>query len=112
MRGVSLSAFGLFRSSRPYTVFWGDDRNGTTQNDARPSGRNTGKGDSYQTVDVSLAKRFRAANKNFEGRIEAFNILSTVNFDEYVGALLSPFFGKPTSAFPQRAIQLAALVRF
>jgi hypothetical protein len=112
MRGVSLSAFGLFRSSRPYTVFWGDDRNGTTQNDARPSGRNTGKGDSYQTVDVSLAKRFRAANKNFEARIEAFNILSTVNFDEYVGALLSPFFGKPTSAFPQRAIQLAALVRF
>jgi hypothetical protein len=112
MRGVSLSAFGLFRSSRPYTVFWGDDRYGTTQNDARPSGRNTGRGDSYRTVDVSLAKRFRAANKNFEGRIEGFNILSTVNYDEYVGALLSPFFGKPTSAFPQRAIQLAALVRF
>ena len=112
MRGVSLSAFGLFRSSRPYTVFWGDDRYGTTQNDARPGGRNTGKGDSYQTVDVSLAKRFRAANRNFEGRVEAFNILSTVNFDEYVGALSSPFFGKPTSAFPSRAIQLAALVRF
>ena len=63
-------------------------------------------------VDVSLAKRFRAANRNFEGRIEAFNILSTVNFDEYVGALSSPFFGQPVSAFPSRAIQLAAMVRF
>jgi hypothetical protein len=112
MRGVSVSAYGLFRSSRPYTVTWGDDRYGTSQNDARPGARNTAEGDSYQSVDLSLAKRFRAANKNFEGRIEAFNILSTVNFDEYVGALSSPYFGQPVSAFPSRAIQLVAIVRF
>ena len=35
-RGWTLSAAGQFRSNRPYTVTWGDDRNGTTQNDARP----------------------------------------------------------------------------
>jgi hypothetical protein len=112
MRGVTLSAFGLFRSGRPFTITYGDDRYGTTQNNARPAGRNTRQGDSFQSVDLSLAKRFRAANKNFEGRIEAFNILSTVNFDEYIGALSSPYFGKPVSAFPSRAIQFAALVRF
>ena len=112
LRGVTLSVYGLFRSARPYTVTWGDDRYGTSQNDARPGGRNTARGDAFTSVDASLAKRFRAANTNFEGRIEAFNLLSTVNFDQYIGALSSPFFGKPTAAFPTRAIQLAAIVRF
>ena len=112
MRGVTLSAYGLFRSSRPFTITYGDDRYGTTQNNARPAARNTGVGDSYQTIDLSLAKRFRAANRNFEGRIEAFNLLSTVNFDEYVGARSSPYFGRPVTAFPSRAIQLVAIVRF
>ena len=112
MHGVTLSAYGLFRSGRPYTITFGDDRFGTTQNNARPGARNTGNGDSFQTVDLSLAKRFRAANRNFEGRVEAFNVLSTVNFDEYVGALSSPYFGKPVSAFPSRAIQFVAIVKF
>jgi hypothetical protein len=112
MKGVSLSVLGLFRSSKPYTVTWGDDRYGTSQNDARPGGRNTAEGDSFQSVDASLSKRFRAANKNFEARVEAFNILSTVNFDQYIGALSSPYFGQPTSAFPTRVIQLAVIVRF
>jgi len=112
MKGVTLAAYGRFRSSRPYTVTWGDDRYGTTQNDARPGARNTVNGDSYQSVDLSLAKRFRAANKNFEGRIEAFNLFSTVNFDQYIGALSSPYFGQPVSAFPSRTVQLAVMVRF
>jgi hypothetical protein len=112
MRGVILSAYGLFRSSRPYTITWGDDRNGTSQNNARPGARNTGIGDSFQSVDLSLAKRFRLANRTFEGRVEAFNILSTVNFDEYVGVLSSPYFGQPVSAFPMRAIQFVGIVRF
>jgi carboxypeptidase family protein/TonB-dependent receptor-like protein len=112
MRGVILSVYGLVRSSRPYTVTWGDDRDGTSQNDARPGGRNTAHGDAFSSVDASVAKRFRAGSKNIEARVETFNLLSTINFDEYIGALSSPFFGKPTSAFPTRAIQLAAIVRF
>ena len=48
----------VFRSNRPYTITWGDDRNGTTQNDARPGARNTkATGDSYQNIDVALARR-------------------------------------------------------
>jgi hypothetical protein len=59
LNGWSLSGIGVFRSNRPYTITWGDDRNGTTQNDARPDGRNTGKTDAFENVDVALVKRFR-----------------------------------------------------
>jgi hypothetical protein len=112
MKGVSLSAYSVFRSNRPYTVTWGDDRFGTTQNNARPGGRNTAKGDTYKTVDASLTKRFRVANTNVEVRGEAFNLFSTLNYDEYIGVLSSQYFGRPTTAFPRRVIQLAAMVRF
>jgi hypothetical protein len=112
LSGWSLSGIGVFRSNRPYTITWGDDRNGTTQNDARPDGRNTAETDSYQNVDVSLARRFTRGATAIEGRIEAFNIFNTTNYDEYVGALLSPLYGRPVTAFPSRRVQLAAVVRF
>lgn len=115
-RGVlanwSLSGIGIFRTSRPYDITWGDDRNGTTQNDARPGARNTGTTDAYDNVDVALTRRFIAGARAIEARIEAFNILNTANFNEYVGALSSPLFGRPVSAFPKRRLQLAVIVRF
>ncbi|MGH2400463.1 MAG: hypothetical protein ACRDF6_11525, partial [bacterium] len=49
-RGWSLGGITTLRSHRPYTIAWGDDRNGTTQNDARPGGRNTGRTGPYRTV--------------------------------------------------------------
>jgi hypothetical protein len=88
--GWTLSAAAQFRSSRPYNITWGDDRNGTTQNDARPDGRNTGTTDTYRNVDVALARRFAFSTRTLELRAEAFNIVSTTNYDEYVGALSSP----------------------
>jgi outer membrane receptor protein involved in Fe transport len=112
LSGWSLSGIGVFRSSRPYTITWGDDRNGTTQNDARPDGRNTGKTDAYQNVDLALSRRFSRGSTSVEARVEAFNLFNTTNYDEYVGALLSPLFAKPISAFANRRIQLAAIVRF
>jgi len=110
--GWSVSAIGTFRSSRPYTISWGDDRNGTTQNDARPDGRNTATTDGYQNVDLSLVRRVRRRSKVFEARVDAFNAFNTTNFDEYVGALLSPLFATPVSAFPQQRLQFSATVRF
>jgi hypothetical protein len=110
--GWSLSGIGTFRSNRPYNITWGDDRNGTTQNDARPDGRNTGKTDAFANVDLAVARLFRLGTKVIEARVEAFNLLDTTNFDEYVGALLSPSFATPVSAFPKRRLQLAAIVRF
>jgi hypothetical protein len=111
-RDWSLSGIGVFRSNRPYTIVWGDDRNGTTQNDARPDGRNTGKTDGYQNVDLALTRRFTKAARTFEARIEVFNVLNTVNYDQYVGTLLSQFYKKPVSAFPKRRMQLAGTIRF
>lgn len=112
LKDWSLSGIGVFRSNRPYTVTWGDDRNGTTQNDARPGGRNTAKTDTYQNLDLALTRRFPRGSRTFEARVEAFNAFNVTNYDEYVGALLSPFYAKPISAFPKRRIQLAGTVRF
>jgi hypothetical protein len=110
--GWTLSATGQFRSNRPYNITWGDDRNGTTQNDARPGARNTGRTDAYRNIDVALARRHPFGGRTLELRGEAFNILSTTNYDEYVGALSSSLFGQPVSAFPKRRLQFAAVVRF
>ena len=45
-------------------------------------------------------------------RLEAFNVFDATNYDEYVGSLLSPLFGRPVSAFPQRRFQIGVLARF
>ena len=108
----SLSGVSTFRSSRPYTISWGDDRNGTTQADARPGGRNTGRSDAYGSLDLALLRSFRTGRATTEARLAAFNILNVVNYDRYVGELSSPLFGQPVSAFPLRRLQLAAIVRF
>jgi hypothetical protein len=110
--GWSLSGIGIFRSNRPYTVTWGDDRNGTTQSDARPGARNTAKTGPYRTIDLALSRRIPAGGAVIEGRLEAFNVLNATNYDEYVGELLSPLFSQPISAFPQRRLQGAVVVRF
>jgi hypothetical protein len=112
LRDWTLSALGQFRSHRPYTIWYGYDRNGTTQVDARPGGRNTGKGDGYQNIDLALARRVMFGARALELRAEAFNVLSTVNDDQYMGALSSPLFGQPISAFPKRRLQFAAILRF
>jgi carboxypeptidase family protein/TonB-dependent receptor-like protein len=112
LKSWSVSGIGVFRSNRPYTISWGDDRNGTTQNDARPDGRNTAETDGYQNVDLALSRRFTFRSSTIEGRIEGFNIFNVTNYDEYVGMLLSPLYGRPVSAFPKRRMQLAAVVRF
>jgi hypothetical protein len=112
LSGWTLAAAAQFRSNRPFNITWGDDRNGTTQNDARPGGRNTGIGPTYRNIDVSLTRRVPLGPRTLELRAEAFNVLGTTNYDEYVGALSAPRFGQPVSALPRRRLQFAAIVRF
>jgi hypothetical protein len=100
------------RSGRSYTITWGDDRNGTTQNDARPGARNTARTPAFHNIDLAMTKRFHRSGVSYDARVEAFNLLDITNYDQYVGALLSPMFGRPVSAFPRRRIQLAGTVRF
>jgi hypothetical protein len=111
-RGWTLSGVATLRSGRPYTITWGDDRNGTTQNDARPGARNTAQTGAYRVVDLSIAKLGSMGRTTIEGRFELFNLLNTVNYDEYVGALLSPLYGQPISAFTSRRGQFGLVVRF
>lgn len=112
LRDWSVSGIAVVRSDRPYTISWGDDRNGTTQNDARPDGRNTGKTGAYRTIDLAVGRLFRRGTTTVETRVEVFNAFNAVNYDQYVGELLSPLFGHPVSAFPPRRLQLAVVVRF
>jgi hypothetical protein len=111
-RDWTLSALGIVHSNRPFTIAWGDDRNGTTQNDARPGARNTAATGPYRTIDAALSRRFAVRAATIEGRVEAFNLLNAVNYDQYVGSLQSAFYLQPVSAFPRRRGQLAAVVRF
>jgi hypothetical protein len=110
--GWALSGLGLFRSGRPYTITWGDDRNGTTQNDARPGDRNTVRGGRFRSVDLAASKRFTYTRGGVELRAELFNILSATNYDEYVGVRSSPAYGRAVSAFPKRRMQIAVIARF
>lgn len=111
-RGWLLAGIGVFRSNRPYTISWGDDRNGTTQSDARPGARNTGRTGPYRTVDLALTRRFRRGAGVIEARVEAFNLFNATNYDQYVGELLSPLYARPVSAFPPRRWQFAVIARF
>jgi hypothetical protein len=111
-RAWTIAGVGLFRSSRPYTISWGDDRNGTTQNDARPDDRNTADGGIFRSVDLSATKRFRTSLGTLDARVEAFNVFSATNFDQYIGQLSSPSYSMPVSAFPRRHFQLAVIARF
>ena len=108
----TLSGIGIVHSNRPYTITWGDDRNGTTQNDARPGARNTAETGAYRTVDLSVSRRFSVGNKIIEARVEGFNVFDAINYDQFVGSLLSFSYAQPVSAFPSRRFQLAGLVRF
>jgi hypothetical protein len=63
-------------------------------------------------VDLAVSKGFPLGSSTLEGRIEAFNLFNTTNYDQFVGALLSPYYAQPVSAFPKRRLQLAAVLRF
>jgi hypothetical protein len=63
-------------------------------------------------VDLAATKRFRARAATVDIRAEAFNVFSTLNYDQYVGALSSPAYSSPISAFPRRRFQLAVIARF
>lgn len=60
-------------------------------------------------MDLAFVRRFSIGSAVLETRLEACDLFNRTNFDEYVGALLSPLFAQPVSAFPKRQIQLAAI---
>ena len=44
--------------------------------------------------------------------VDAFNIFNRVNYQNYVGSLSSPFFGRAVASQPPRRLQLGARFQF
>ncbi len=114
--GLSVSLL----SGMPYNVTIGRDENRDGMANDRPRGidRNTGAGPGYIGVDLRWYREFcfkptsKEAGPTATLTADAFNVLSRVNYQNYLGALSSPFFGRPVAANPPRRLQLGLRVQF
>lgn len=136
-----ISSIISLQSPNYFTKFAGFDANGDIFGNNDRVGiepRNTFKGDSYQTVDLRLARTFKATERlNLEAMAEAFNLFNTVNvrfFNTVYGAAdfcnfnataqgcsptqhflegsPNPNYGTPRAVFNPRQIQLALRLTF
>ncbi|HBY64193.1 MAG TPA: hypothetical protein DEH78_30595, partial [Solibacterales bacterium] len=113
--GVSASML----TAPPFNITTGRDDNQDGMAVDRPAGvtRNTGSGPNMIGLDVRWYREFRLApsklapskrDKSPSATIsaDAFNLLNRVNYQNYVGALTSPFFGRAVATLPARRLQL------
>lgn len=118
--GFQLSYIFTYASRLPFNIQTGNDRNADTNTNDRPLGvgRNTGSGFDFASLDLRLSRRFTLTERmNFELLIEGFNVLNRANYSVPnnifgTGATPLPAFGKPTSAFDPRQIQLGFRFNF
>ncbi|MGH9704041.1 MAG: hypothetical protein ACRD4K_11755, partial [Candidatus Acidiferrales bacterium] len=131
------------QSPLSFTKYAGSDVNGDVfgNNDrVGIEGRDTFRGDTLQTVDIRLARKFAFNEKmNLQLMFEAFNLLNTVNIryfnttygatdfcpfnptapgcggSKHVGSLdgsPNPLYGTPSAVFNPRQLQLVARFEF
>lgn len=141
LNNFQLSTIVSLQSPNYFTKFAGFDANGDIFGNNDRVGiepRNTFKGDSYQSVDLRLARTFKATEKmSVETTAEAFNVFNTVNvrfFNTVYGAAdfcnfdptaqgcsatqrflegsPNPTYGTPRAVFNPRQIQLALRLNF
>jgi hypothetical protein len=136
MAGFRVNAAVRSQSAAPYNITTGIDLNGDGVNNERPMsvGRNAGRSQPTNNVDFTLTWGLRigqraaveaprpgsgrgsqrsmpAASRNnevfrFEVYGRATNILNAVNPQSFSGVIMSPFFGRPTSASAPRRVVL------
>jgi hypothetical protein len=114
--GLSLSLL----SGIPFNITTGSDDNRDGLAIDRPAGvaRNTGRGPGFIGVDLRWYHEFKARRASKEGSpswmvsLDAFNILNRANYQNYLGALSSPLFGKPVTALPPRRLQAGFRFQF
>ncbi|HYR83614.1 MAG TPA: TonB-dependent receptor [Terriglobia bacterium] len=71
------------------------------------------RGPAAWTVDLSLAKNFRLTESmRLQVRVDAFNALNHVNFNNPNPSILSPEFGRITTSASPRAAQIGARLAF
>jgi hypothetical protein len=86
----------------------------------RPAGitRNIGTGPSTIGLDLRWYRefRFQPGRKDKSPSItvsaDAFNVLNRVNYQNYIGALTSPFFGRAVATLPARRMQVGLRFQF
>jgi len=114
--GLSVSLL----SGIPFNVTTGRDDNRDGLANDRPVGvaRNTGNGPDFVGLDLRWYREFKLRPPSKENSpsmtfsVDAFNVLNRVNYQNYLGALSSPLFGKPAGALPPRRIQAGFRVQF
>jgi len=114
--------FGLLfaaYSGKPYNETTGQDENqdGLAYDRLSGVGRNTLTGDPYLSLDLRWSHDFFLTARGEKGPIlntgvDAFNLTNHVNYLTYVGALTSPFFGQPVSAYSARRLQFGLRFTF
>ena len=117
-KGFTSSVIFNAWSGLPYNITTGFDNNGDTVANDRPPGigRNAGRGPSYFNIDMRLSRRYRLVKREHpptvEWAIDAFNVLNHVNYDNYIGVMTSPFFGRANGSMSSRQLQLSARFSF
>ena len=114
--GVSVT----LHSGVPFNLTTGRDDNRDGMALDRPSGvtRNTGLGPGLAAVDLRWYRdfRFQPALKDKSPALtvsaDAFNLFNRVNYQNYVGAMSSPFFGLAVATQPARRLQLGLRLQF
>lgn len=114
--GISASLL----SGLPFNITTGRDENRDGMAIDRPAGiaRNTGAGPGAAVIDVRWYREFRLQpglkdkSASLTVSADAFNILNHLNFQNFVGAISSPFFGRAVAALPPRRLQLGARFQF
>lgn len=122
--GWIFGAFVTLSSSVPYNISTGNDDNLDSIANDRPAGtsRNTGIGAGLAQVDLRVTRLFRmpriidrgrdSTSRNLEISVDFMNIFNRVNYDEFIGVVGSPFFGRPNSARQPRTIQFSTRYKF
>jgi hypothetical protein len=120
LAGFRLSYVFSYASRLPFNVQTGADRNFDTNANDRPAGlgRNTGRGFSFNSLDLRLSRRFRLSERGgFETIVEGFNLLNRANYavpNNTFGTGATPLasFGQPTAAFDPRQVQVGLRLNF
>jgi hypothetical protein len=119
-RWLNLGVSATLQSGIPFNITTGRDDNGDGLASDRPAdmSRNTGRGPGYASVDLRWFRKFEL-RPDLKGKsptvtisIDAFNVLNRTNFQSYLGAVTSPFFGKPVSSQSARRLQLGLRFEF